>query len=167
MIGPLPYHPVVQSLFDPALPPGTKGYLNGHYFSDLSDDLIATIHAQTRQMPPGHSQMLFLQMGGAVARVPEEKTAFGGRSAAFLSMFVGIWEETGDRPSAVAWARGFTEATEGFSEGSTYSNLADTQSEARLIKAFGEEKYDKLARIKAKYDPDNVFRLNQNIKPKA
>jgi FAD/FMN-containing dehydrogenase len=166
MIAPLPYYPVVQSLFDPALPPGTKGYLNGHYFSELSDDLIDMIQAHTAQMPPGPSQMLFLQMGGAVARVPEETTAFGGRSAGFLSMFVGIWDETGDRPPAVAWARGFTQATEPLSEGSTYINLADTQTEDRLIRSYGREKYDRLAGIKAKYDPENVFRLNQNIKPR-
>jgi FAD/FMN-containing dehydrogenase len=166
MIAPLPYYPVVQSLFDPALPPGTKGYLNGHYFSELSDDLIDMVHDHTGQMPTGHSQMLFLQMGGAVARVPEDKTAFGGRSAGFLSMFVGIWEETGDRAPAVAWARGFTQATEPLSEGSTYINLADTQTEDRLIRSYGREKYDRLAGIKAKYDPENVFRLNQNIKPR-
>ncbi|HKR55748.1 MAG TPA: FAD-binding oxidoreductase [Gemmatimonadales bacterium] len=167
MIGPLPYQPVVQSLFDPALPPGTKGYLNGHYFTELSDRVIDTVHSYTAKMPPGHSQMLFLQLGGAVARVPEDHTAFGGRSAGFLSMFVGIWEETGDRASAVAWARGFTQDTEPLSEGRTYINLADTQTEERLVRAYGKEKYDKLARIKAKYDPDNVFRLNQNIKPKS
>lgn len=167
MLAPMPYHPAVQTLFDPALPPGTKAYLNGHYFGELSDDLIAAIHTHTAKMPPGHSQVLFLQLGGAMGRVPEDKTAFGGRGASFLSMFVGIWEETGDRAEAVAWARGFTQATEPLSQGSTYINLADTQSEDRIIRGYGQAKYDKLARLKAKYDPDNVFRLNQNIKPKA
>jgi FAD/FMN-containing dehydrogenase len=166
MIAPLPY-PVVQSLFDPALPPGTKGYLNGHYFSDFSEDLVTSVHSHTAQMPPGHSQMLILQLGGAVGRVPEGKTAFGGRQAQYLSMFVGIWEETGDRAPAVAWARGFTSDTEKLSMGGSYVNLADEMSETKLANSYGRETYEKLAKLKAKYDPQNVFRLNQNIRPKA
>jgi FAD/FMN-containing dehydrogenase len=166
MIAPLPY-PAVQSLFDPALPPGTKGYLNGHYFDEISEDLISAIHTHTAQMPPGHSQMLMLELGGAVARVPEDATAFGGRQAGFLSMFVGIWEETGDRGPAVAWARGFTQDTERLSLGGTYVNLADEMNETKLVTSYGRAKYEKLAKLKAKYDPENVFRLNQNIKPKA
>lgn len=166
MIAPLPY-PAVQSLFDPALPPGTKGYLNGHYFSDFSEDLVKSVHSHTAQMPPGHSQMLILQLGGAVGRVPEGKTAFGGRQAQYLSMFVGIWEETGDRAPAVAWARGFTSDTEKLSMGGSYVNLADEMSETKLANSYGRETYEKLAKLKAKYDPQNVFRLNQNIRPKA
>jgi FAD/FMN-containing dehydrogenase len=166
MIAPLPYL-AIQSLFDAALAPGTKGYLNGHYFNELSDDLISAIHTQTAHMPPGHSQMLMLELGGAVARVPEDVTAFGGRQAGFLSMFVGIWEETGDRAPAVTWAKGFTQDTERLSLGGTYVNLADSMSESKLVNSYGKAKYEKLAKIKAKYDPENVFRLNQNIKPKA
>src|SRR5258708_11696622 len=78
MIAPLPY-PAVQSLFDPALPPGTKGYLNGHYFSDLREDLIQSVHSHTAQMPPGHSQMLILHLGAPVARVPAANPPFSRR----------------------------------------------------------------------------------------
>jgi hypothetical protein len=166
MIAPLPY-PAVQSLFDPTFPPGTKGYLNGHYFSDLSEDLIQSVHSHTAQMPPGHSQALMLQLGGAVGRVPEGKTAFGGRQAQYLSMFIGSWEEAGDRAPAVAWARGFTSDTEKLSMGGSYVNLADEMSETKLANSYGRETYEKLAKLKAKYDPQNVFRLNQNIRPKA
>ena len=167
MIAPLPYHPVVQTLFDAALPPGTRAYINGHYFTEISDELATVIHAGTAQMPPGHSQMLFLQLGGAVGRVAEDTTSFGGRGAGFLSMFVAIWEEADGRVPAVAWARAFTKATDPLSQGSTYVNMGDTLSEDRLVRTYGQGKYDKLARIKSKYDPENVFRLNQNIKPKA
>ena len=166
MIAPLPY-PAVQSLFDPALPPGTKGYLNGHYFKDLSEDLIKSVHSHTAQMPPGHSQMLILQLGGAVGRVPEGKTSFGGRQAQYLSMFVGIYEETGDRAPVVAWARGFTADTEKLSMGGSYVNLSDEMNETKLANSYGRETYEKLVKLKAKYDPENVFRLNQNIRPRA
>jgi FAD/FMN-containing dehydrogenase len=167
MLGPLPYFPVVQSLFDPAFPHGTNAYVNGHYFTDLSDELATVVHSYTTQMPPGRSQMLFLQLGGAVSRVPEDRTAFGGRAAGFLSMYVGVWEGTGDREPAVAWARAFGQATDQYSLGGTYVNMGDTLTEERLKKTYGAAKYEKLAGIKAKYDPQNVFRLNQNIKPRA
>lgn len=167
MIAPLPYHPVVQSLFDAAFPPGTNAYVNGYYFTELSDELASVIQANIARMPVGRSQTLFLQLGGAVRRVPEDRTAFGGRAAGFLSMYVGVWDEAGDREPAVAWARAFARGTDQFSLGSTYVNMGDTLTEERLIKTYGEAKYGKLAGIKAKYDPENVFRLNQNIKPRA
>lgn len=167
MLAPLPYVPVVQSLFDPALPPGTKAYINGEYFGEISDGLADVIQANTAKMPPGPSQALFLQLGGAIARVPEDKTAFGGRSAGFISMYVGIWQETGDRGPAVAWVKDFAQAAEPFSMGSTYVNMGETLTEERLVRTYGPAKYDKLARIKAKFDPDNVFHINQNIKPKV
>lgn len=167
MLAPMPYHPAVQTLFDPALPWGTRGYLKSHYFAEYSEDVIAAIHANTAKMPPGHSQMLNLQLGGAVARVPEEATAFGGRSAGFLNMAAGIWEETGDREPAVAWARGFSNDLEPLGLGGTYINLADNETGDRLVNSYGREKFERLSAIKAKYDPENVFRLNQNIKPAA
>jgi len=165
MLAPLPYYPVIQSLFDPAFPHGTKAYVNGHYFKEISDDLADAIHANTAKMPPGQSVTLFLQMGGAVGRVPEDKTAFGGRSAGFVSMFTGVWAEEPDRSTTVDWVRGFTRDTEKLSIGGTYVNVARSMNEDKLKNSYGASKYEKLTRLKAKYDPDNVFRLNQNIKP--
>lgn len=165
MLDVMPYHSAVQTLFDPALPWGTKSYLKSHYFAEYSDEVIAVIHANTAKMPPGHSQMLNLQLGGALARVPDDETAFGGRTAGFQFMAGGIWEEAGDRGPVVDWVREFSAAMEPFATAGTYINLADTESEERLKASYGREKFAKLAALKAKYDPENVFRLNQNIKP--
>jgi hypothetical protein len=167
MLDVLPYHSAVQTLFDPALPWGTKGYLKSHYFADYSDDVIATIQANTAKMPPGHSQVLNLQLGGAVARVPDGETAFGGRHAGFLHMATGIWEETRDRAPCLEWVRGFSDALEPLSLHTTYLNLADDESEERIRASFGQETLARLEAVKAKYDPENVFRLNQNIRPAA
>jgi len=164
LIGPMPY-PVIQGLFDPAFPPGTKAYIKSHYFEEYSADVIAAVHANTITMPSGGSQMYNLQLGGAVARVPEGATAFGGRSAGFLGMFVGVWDDDSKKEACVAWSRGFSDALLPLSLGGTYLNLADAETEDRLATSYGREKFAKLARIKAKYDPNNVFRLNQNIKP--
>jgi hypothetical protein len=163
IIGPMPYL-AVQGMFDPALPPGTKCYFKAHYIKELSDDFIRATHAQTARMPAGHSQLLVLQMGGAVARVPEDATAFGGRSAPFQSLFIGVWEDAAQREQTASWVRGIWSALTPFSRGA-YVNMSDDQDEAALKVTYGAEKYARLQRLKAKYDPDNVFNLNQNIAP--
>ena len=163
IIGPMPYL-ALQGMFDPALPPGTTTYLKAHYVNELSDDLIRAVHAETAKMPPGRSQVFTVQMGGAVSRVPEDATAVGGRSAAFQTLFIGIWDELAGRPAAMQWVRGIWSALEPFAHGA-YVNLSDEQDEPALRTTYGAEKYAKLQRLKAKYDPDNVFSLNQNIRP--
>jgi len=164
MLAPMPYA-AVQTLFDAANPPGTMGYIKSQYFDEYSEDIIATIHANAAKMPHGPSQMLNVQLGGRVARIPEDSTAFGGRSAGVLGMFFGVWEDVAERETCVAWARQFSAAMEPLSLGSTYMNLTTDESEERLRASYGSEKLAKLARVKAKYDPDNVFRLNHNIRP--
>ena len=163
VIGPMPYL-ALQSMFDVALPHGTQTYFKAHYIHDFNDDVIKNIHSQTPKMPAGRSQFFMVQMGGAVSRVPEDATAFGGRSAAFQTLFIGIWDEAAQKPDAVKWARGFWDALEPYAKGA-YVNLSDELDESTLRTTYGAEKYAKLQRIKAKYDPENVFRLNQNIKP--
>ncbi|TMK24973.1 MAG: hypothetical protein E6G64_16650 [Actinobacteria bacterium] len=164
MLGPMPYQ-AVNTLFDAANPPGTKGYIKSHYFSEYSDEVIAAIHANTARMPAGLSQMLNVQLGGAVARVPDDATAFGGRSAGFLGMFFGVWEDAGQREACVSWSRSFADSLAPFALGGTYVNLTDDETEERIARSYGRDKLARLARIKAKYDPDNIFRLNHNIRP--
>ncbi len=163
LLAPMPYAQL-QQMFDPALPPGTKAYLKSHYVRSYSDPVLDGIAANTAKMPPGHSQMLVIQMGGSVGRVAEQATAFGGRSAAALAMFIGIWEEDDQKPACRGWARGFSDALEPYAVG-TYLNLADEEPEERVKASYGPETYAKLANLKARYDPGNLFRLNQNIKP--
>jgi hypothetical protein len=165
LLGRMPYA-AQQSLIDPAMPHGTKSYLKAHYLYDLGDATLDAIHAAAISMPPGRSQMIMIQMGGAVERVPEDATAFGGRKALLNVMFVGIWDEEGEKGPIVEWARNGFKALEPWAKGA-YVNLSDVQDEASLMKTYGPEKYARLQRIKAKYDPENVFCLNQNIKPKA
>src|SRR5262249_40905077 len=87
VLGPMPYL-ALQQMLDPALPHGTRCYLKAHYLDDLSDGVVTALCAAAGRMPPGHSQMITLQMGGAVGRVAEDETAVGGRSAAFLTFSV-------------------------------------------------------------------------------
>jgi FAD/FMN-containing dehydrogenase len=163
VIGPMPYL-ALQSMFDAALPHGTRTYSKAHYIDELSDDIIRAIHSETPRMPPGRSQVFVIQMGGAVARVPEDATAFGGRTAGFQVLGMGIWDEPTEKDGVVTWVRGFWGALEPYARGA-YVNLGDEQDEASLKKTYGPEKFAKLQKIKAKYDPQNVFSLNQNIRP--
>ncbi len=163
IISPMPYV-AVQGMFDPAQPPGTLVYSKAHYLQQLNDKSIAAIHERALSMPPGHSSLFILQMGGAVARVPDDATAFGGRDAAFQTLFLGVWDEAQRRDNAVRWTRDTWSALEPYAHGA-YVNLSDTQDEAELKVTYGAEKFAKLQRIKAKYDPGNFFSLNQNIRP--
>ena len=163
IIGPMPYL-MLQSMFDPALPHGTQTYFKAHYIHDLDDAVTQRIHSSTAKMPAGRSQFFMVQMGGAVSRVPEDETAFGGRSAAFQTLFIGIWDEAAEKPGRVQWVRDSWSALEPYAKGA-YVNLSDELDESALRTTYGPAKYARLQSIKAKYDPENLFRLNQNIKP--
>jgi FAD/FMN-containing dehydrogenase len=163
IIGPMPYL-ALQGILDPALPHGTRMYLKGHCFDEMNADVIKTIHENTAKMPPGHSQMICMQLGGAVARVPVDAMAFPGRKYGFQMFSGGVWDNEAQKPACVQWSRDFYTALKKFSRG-TYVNFADDLDEAGVKNIYGADKYAKLQRIKAKYDPENVFHLNQNIKP--
>ncbi|MBI5837508.1 MAG: FAD-binding oxidoreductase [Candidatus Eisenbacteria bacterium] len=163
VIGPMPYL-ALQGMFDPALPHGTQTYLKGHYLQEMSDDAIRVIHERAAKMPAGRSQVFIAQMGGAVARVADEATSFGGRDAAFQTFAIGIWEDPADRTATVDWVRGYWDAMQPYAHGA-YVNLSSEQDQASLRTTYGDAKFARLQRIKAKYDPENVFRLNQNIEP--
>jgi FAD/FMN-containing dehydrogenase len=163
MLAEMPYL-AVQSLFDEALPHGTQSYLRSTYFDDYTDEVIDRITESCAKLPPGPSQMLNIQMGGAIARVPEGATAFGGRQAGFLGMFVGIWQDPAQKPDVVQWVKDFSEAMSGFSSAGAYVNLSDRQTGAELAATYGD-KLERLRRLKRTYDPDNTLHLNQNISP--
>jgi hypothetical protein len=163
IIGPMPYV-AVQQMLDPAMPYGTKMYLKGHCLAELSGGAITTIHEHTGRMPSGHSQLICMQLGGAVARVPESESAFPNRAAAFQMFAGGIWGEDAGKGACVQWARGVFTALQEHSHG-TYVNFAQDLDDAGARSIYGADRYARLQRVKAKYDPENTFHLNQNIKP--
>lgn len=163
VIGPMPYL-ALQSMFDTALAPGTRTYTKARNLNALTDGAIDAITSSCAKMPPGRSMAFLMQMGGAVNRVPDDATAYGGRTAAFQAAFFGIWESEGDKQVNADWARAAWKTLEPHAEGA-YVNLSDTQDLTALEQTYGKAKFEKLRKIKAKYDPENVFRLNQNIPP--
>lgn len=164
MIDTLPYL-MIQTLIDEPNRPGSKVYVKSDYFDEYSEEVIEVILQHCAKMPPGPSSMINIQLGGAVARVPEGATAFGGRQAGFLCMPTAFWEDEADKAAGVAWSRAFIAALEPFNTKGTYINLADIESDEKLARSYGAEVFARLRQAKAKYDPENHLRLNQNIKP--
>ena len=121
-------------------------------------------HAEAITSP--HAAMLVMHLGGAAARIPEDQTAVGSRRAEFVFNVQGAWEEAAEDRRHVDWVRDFWSAMRPFSSGGTYVNfLTEDAEEERVRAAYGPRIYHGLARIKARHDPDNLFRSNQNIRP--
>lgn len=163
--GQLPYA-VAQSAFDWIFPKGEMyQYHKSLHLSHLNEKAIATVAEQARNRPSDWTIVDIWAMGGAVSRVPAEATAMGDRSAPYTLVFNTSWHDPADSDKCIAWTRAFYEAMQPYSPGSSYLNFPGFLEEEGLVeKAYGRN-YARLAAVKAKYDPDNLFRLNQNIKP--
>ena len=170
LVGPTPYV-AHQSGLDDTVPHGWHYYWKATNLAGLSDEVIAVVaeHAYAARSPRTYAAMF--HMGGAVARVPADATAYGGRSMPHNIIVDAAWlpEQSGELAATeTAWARGFLEALEPHRHNdSVYVNFLDSDEQAsRLREAYSDATYRRLAEIKAKYDPDNVFHHNSNIRPR-
>jgi len=153
-----------QALFDPSVPAGLGYYWKSHFLPALDDGAIDALVEQNRRAPQPWSYTLVFQMGGAVARVGAGATAFAGRAAPFAVNINGVAESPSSDEVVTAWTRATFDALAPFSTGGVYVNFLGDEGEARTRAAYGTA-YDRLAALKARYDPDNVFRSNQNVRP--
>jgi hypothetical protein len=163
-VGPMPY-PVLQSAFDALLPPGLCSYWKSDFASDVEDASIDPHLVHGARVPNVHSGMHIYPLGGAVRDVGPEETAFGTRDALFAVNIVGLWPDPADTEANRAWVRDYYEAVHPYSgfEGG-YTNFMEAEDQARVKQNYGPT-YARLAEVKATWDPDNLFRLNQNIVP--
>jgi FAD/FMN-containing dehydrogenase len=153
-----------QAAFDPLLTPGARNYWKSHDFDDLSDEAIAAILRAARALPSPECEVFIAHLGGAMARVAPDATAWPNRKAHFVMNAHARWREQAQDSSCVAWARGLSEAAAPFASGSVYVNFMPEDEPARVESAYGAN-YRRLAGIKRRYDPGNLFRINQNIQP--
>jgi FAD/FMN-containing dehydrogenase len=169
MSGPTPFVGV-QTGFDPLFPRNTlRAYWKSQYLDELSDGAIETLAARAGERPAPLTLMNVFAMGGAIANVGPEDTAFATRSAPYMVSIDGMWADAADDAANVAWVRSTWEAVKEFGTGEVYLNFtgrADEAPSAGVDSALGRN-MARLAEIKAKYDPDNFFRVNDNIAPAA
>ena len=164
-VQPMPYV-AWQSALDDDSPGGAQNYWKSAYVQDLSPALVDQLIQRIDQIPGPMSGVAITQMEGAIQRVPEEATAFGHRDARFTWDISMAWLNPADNERNIAWARQFYAAVEPFTRGA-YVNFLGAEGQQRVIDAYGRAKYQRLAELKRKWDPDNVFRSNQNIKPRS
>lgn len=157
----------VQQAYDPFFPSGELlHYWKSIYLDRMDDEVIDAISKWAEERPGPRILMSTRPMGGAVSRVPADATAIGDRSAPFLLSIDSMWENPDESERNIAWTRACWADMKRFSNGAVYFNFPGflEEGEELLRTSFGAN-YERLARIKAKYDPDNFFRLNQNIRP--
>jgi FAD/FMN-containing dehydrogenase len=161
--GEIPW-PALQTLFDALYPAGLQWYWKADFFRDLDEPAIELITKYAAQLPTMHSTMHLYPINGAAHHVGPEDTAFSYRDANFAEVIVGVDPDPANNERMIAWARDYWLAMHPYSAGGGYINMMMDEGEAN-VKAAYRDNYARLARVKATYDPKNLFHVNQNIKP--
>ena len=161
-------HPFVgwQQAFDPLLTPGARNYWKTHDFTELSDGAIDTIVDAVSRLPGPECEVFVAHVGGAMARVAPEATAYPHRSAHFVMNVHTRWRESAQDGECVGWARKLFDDVAPHATGSAYVNFMPADDSGRIENVYGAN-YSRLAEVKRKWDPENRFRLNHNIRPAA
>ena len=153
-----------QTALDPLLTPGMRNYWKSHDFSDLDDGLIDVLVAHAQRFPHPQSEIFVGQLGGAVSRIPQDATAYTHRDAQFVVNAHGRWDDPADDAKGVAWARELSQAAAPFATGGVYVNFMTQEETSRIHAAYGSN-YQRLVELKKKFDPSNLFQMNQNVRP--
>ena len=165
LLEPKPYL-ALQSMFDPFVPHGWRRYWKSVELPPLTDDAIDTLVEHSSAPTSPKSYTIVFQLGGALARVGEDETAFSQRDAAHNVNINAVWtEEDPDAERHIAWARDFFHAMQPHAGGRVYLNFLGEEGGNRVRQAYGARNYERLVELKRAYDPTNFFRLNQNIEP--
>jgi FAD/FMN-containing dehydrogenase len=163
LVGPMP-HPALQSMFDGLYPAGLLQYWRADFVNELSDEAIALHVRHGSQVPNFQSTMHLYPVDGAAGRVGKNDTAFSYRDARWASVFYGVDSDPASMDGDVAWVKDYWEALHPFSAGGAYVNMIMDEGQERVMASY-RDNYPRLAGVKNRYDPRNVFRVNQNIRP--
>ena len=158
----MPY-PALQEAFDPVYPSGDLWYWTGGLVREISDEAVAE-HARFGEVPTAQSTMHLYPVDGAVQRVPGDATAWGHRDATWSMVIAGVDGDPGNWDRIAHWARSYSEALRPHTVGAPYINFMMDEGPEGVRKTYGAN-FRRLQRVKARYDPDNFFRVNQNIEP--
>jgi FAD/FMN-containing dehydrogenase len=163
MVGPMPF-PAINMAFDGLFPKGLRQYWKGNYVKELTDEAIAAHVAHGPKAPTASSTMHLYPIDGACHRVASDATAFGHRDANFSMALLAGWDDPADDEGNIAWVRDYSDAVAPHSQEGGYVNFMDDDDDGRVKANYGAN-YERLVEVKRKYDPDNVFHVNQNIRP--
>jgi len=168
MVQPMPYT-ALQTMLDAGGPKGIRGYMKAEFLEEMSDEAVEILTDRGLNRAGPMAQIIIEPMGGAIGRVGEDDTALGRRDVAWCYHALAMWmepdQETAD--AHMAWARGLADEIRPHTTTGVYLNYTSDEGEDRVRSTYGPEKYDRLVALKDRYDPDNLFRLNQNIKPSS
>ncbi|USU20695.1 FAD-binding oxidoreductase [Paraburkholderia fungorum] len=164
-LGPMPYA-MWQQAFDPLLTPGARNYWKSHNLDGIPDGLVDALLEAIGTLPSPQCEIFFGQIGAQTSRVPVEATAYSSRDTQYAMNVHGRWDNASDDERCIAWARAFFDAAAPFALGSVYVNFMTQEEGGRVADAYGPN-YERLVAVKHRYDPQNLFRHNQNIRPSA
>jgi len=153
-----------QQAFDPLLTAGARNYWKSHNFSTLKDGLFDAVIEYIGKLPSPQCEIFFGAIGGATTRPAPDSVAYAHRDAQFVMNVHGRWEDPADDKRCIGWARDYFKASAPFASGGVYVNFLTADEGERVRSAYGPN-YDRLAQVKRKFDPANLFRMNQNIPP--
>ncbi|MBA3497332.1 MAG: FAD-binding oxidoreductase [Gemmatimonadales bacterium] len=165
-VGPMSYL-ALQQLIDPGYPTGMRNYWTGEFLTGLPDEAIEVMCRLHLSKPSPMTQILTLPGGGAAARVPDGRMAIGQRQAPFNIHITSLWPDPAGDDANIGWTRELGAEMKPFATGRVYINFIGDEGEDRVVAAFGREGYARLQALKDRYDPDNLFRSNQNIRPRG
>ena len=165
-VGPIS-HPALNSMFDGLYPAGDQWYWKADFVTEIPDEAVDIHVTYAQELPTWKSTMHLYPIDGVAGRVAKDATAWNYRDAKWGMVIVGVSPEPADNPTMIAWARAYWAALHPYSAGGAYVNMMmdpSDEGQDRVRASYGEH-YDRLAQIKRKYDPNNLFRVNQNIAP--
>lgn len=163
-VGPMPY-PSVQTLFDGLMPPGMQWYWRADFFDELGPEARAEHEKYGSCIPTPLSQMHLYPISGAPSRVAPDATPWAYRDAKYAGVIVGVDPDPANADKLTQWCKDYWNALHPHSMGGAYSNFMMDEGQERVQASF-KHNYERLVAIKSKYDPDNLFRVNQNIRPR-
>jgi FAD/FMN-containing dehydrogenase len=162
--GPMPYADFQCMIDDP---PGYRNYWTAEHLTDMPDAAIEAIARRSEQLPAGPAQLFIVSWGGAVRRVSQDASPLSGRDATFVVHPFALWEDAADDEEMIAWARAFRGDLSDFATGAVYLNFIGDEGAARVKAGYGPSSYERLARVKAAWDPESVFRGSGYVAPAA
>jgi FAD/FMN-containing dehydrogenase len=164
MVGPMPYVEL-QRMLDEGFPPGAHNYWRSHFLTGIPDEAIEIMVAGANEAPSPLNSVLIEHLGGAVARVGNDETAFDHRDAEYNFLIMAVWTDPAEAEANIAWARQLWDAMQPFARGAYVNYLGVGDGVERVRAGYGPEKYARLAALKREVDPENLFHRNQNIPP--